>query len=177
MSEPSYYQITRDDLSRFERRIERLREIDRVGLEIVLQQEVVVIQHFAELRREPFTMEQVDHAHGAARDLVFVRRADAATRGADRAVLGAARRTGGHRAQVLMANLDQMVVVQSVAEPAPQGSLVDRLLVGAASQDVPAVVCLNKIDLAPYVGASLDVMERDATRMRAGRPAVCRPAG
>jgi ribosome biogenesis GTPase len=63
----------------------------------------------------------------------------------------AARRTGGHRAQVLMANLDQMVVVQSVAEPAPQGSLVDRLLVGAASQDVPAVVCLNKIDLAPEV--------------------------
>ncbi|MBD3222822.1 ribosome small subunit-dependent GTPase A [bacterium] len=65
----------------------------------------------------------------------------------------AARRTGGHRAQVLMANLDQLVIVQSVAEPPPQGSLVDRLLVGATSQDVAPVICLNKIDLAPDVAS------------------------
>jgi urease accessory protein len=32
------------------------------------------------------------------------------------------------------------------------------------------ILVINKTDLAPYVGASLDVMERDATRMRAGRP-------
>jgi urease accessory protein len=32
------------------------------------------------------------------------------------------------------------------------------------------ILIINKTDLAPYVGASLDVMERDATRMRAGRP-------
>jgi len=31
---------------------------------------------------------------------------------------------------------------------------------------------INKTDLAPYVGASLDVMDRDAARMRAGRPYV-----
>ena len=31
---------------------------------------------------------------------------------------------------------------------------------------------INKIDLAPYVGADLDVMQRDATRMRAGKPFV-----
>jgi urease accessory protein len=31
---------------------------------------------------------------------------------------------------------------------------------------------INKIDLAPYVGASLDVMERDAKRMRGTRPFV-----
>jgi urease accessory protein len=31
---------------------------------------------------------------------------------------------------------------------------------------------INKIDLAPYVGADLAVMERDATRMRGGRPFV-----
>lgn len=65
----------------------------------------------------------------------------------------AARRTGGRRAQVLMANLDQLVAVQSVAEPAPQGSLVDRLLLGASSQDVPAVLCLNKCDLDPQTAA------------------------
>lgn len=59
----------------------------------------------------------------------------------------AARRTGGHVEQVLMANLDQVVAVQSVAAPAPQGSLVDSLLVAASRYDVPAVLCLNKCDL------------------------------
>ncbi|SNR51952.1 urease accessory protein UreG [Puniceibacterium sediminis] len=34
------------------------------------------------------------------------------------------------------------------------------------------ILVINKTDLAPYVGASLDVMERDATRMRAGKPFV-----
>ncbi|MBV9347460.1 MAG: urease accessory protein UreG, partial [Pseudolabrys sp.] len=31
---------------------------------------------------------------------------------------------------------------------------------------------INKTDLAPYVGASLEVMERDARRMRGQRPFV-----
>lgn len=34
------------------------------------------------------------------------------------------------------------------------------------------ILIINKTDLAPYVGASLDVMERDAKRMRAARPFV-----
>lgn len=34
------------------------------------------------------------------------------------------------------------------------------------------ILVINKTDLAPYVGASLDVMDRDAMRMRAGRPFV-----
>jgi urease accessory protein len=34
------------------------------------------------------------------------------------------------------------------------------------------LLVINKTDLAPYVGASLEVMERDATRMRSGRPFV-----
>src|SRR5919201_2087263 len=34
------------------------------------------------------------------------------------------------------------------------------------------LLVINKIDLAPYVGASLDVMERDARRMRGARPFV-----
>src|SRR5262245_54009034 len=32
------------------------------------------------------------------------------------------------------------------------------------------LLVINKIDLAPYVGASLDVMERDARKMRGPRP-------
>jgi urease accessory protein len=34
------------------------------------------------------------------------------------------------------------------------------------------LLVINKIDLAPHVGASLDVMERDAKRMRGTRPFV-----
>ena len=34
------------------------------------------------------------------------------------------------------------------------------------------LLVINKIDLAPHVGASLDVMERDARRMRGARPFV-----
>jgi len=34
------------------------------------------------------------------------------------------------------------------------------------------LLIINKIDLAPYVGASLEVMERDATKMRGDRPFV-----
>jgi ribosome biogenesis GTPase len=65
----------------------------------------------------------------------------------------AARRAGGHREQVLMANLDQVVAVQSVAEPRPQGSLVDRLLLAGPHLGVDAVLCLNKCDLDPDLAA------------------------
>lgn len=34
------------------------------------------------------------------------------------------------------------------------------------------LLVINKIDLAPYVGASLDVMEADTRRMRGDRPFV-----
>ena len=34
------------------------------------------------------------------------------------------------------------------------------------------LLVINKIDLAPYVGASLEVMQRDAKRMRSARPFV-----
>jgi urease accessory protein len=32
------------------------------------------------------------------------------------------------------------------------------------------LLIINKIDLAPYVGASLEVMDRDARRMRGEKP-------
>ena len=34
------------------------------------------------------------------------------------------------------------------------------------------LLVINKIDLAPHVGASLEVMDRDAKRMRADKPFV-----
>jgi len=51
------------------------------------------------------------------------------------------------REQVLVANPDQAVFVFSCAEPAPHLRMLDRLLVGAEVQHIPAVVCANKIDL------------------------------
>ena len=59
----------------------------------------------------------------------------------------AARRSGGRIEQVLMANLDQVVAVQSVADPTPQSGFVDRLLVAAERYEVVGVLCLNKCDL------------------------------
>ena len=60
----------------------------------------------------------------------------------------AARRVGGRIEQILMANLDQVVAVQSLAEPAPQTGFVDRLLVAAERFAVGGILVLNKIDLA-----------------------------
>jgi urease accessory protein len=34
------------------------------------------------------------------------------------------------------------------------------------------LLVINKIDLAPYVGASLEVMKHDTVEMRSGRPFV-----
>lgn len=61
----------------------------------------------------------------------------------------AARRSGGHVEQVLMANLDQVVAVQSLREPTPQKGFVDRLLVAAERFRVAGVLVLNKCDLQP----------------------------
>ena len=34
------------------------------------------------------------------------------------------------------------------------------------------LLCINKIDLAPYVGADLSIMERDSKRMRGDKPFI-----
>lgn len=61
----------------------------------------------------------------------------------------AARRSGGRIEQILMANLDQVVVVQSLREPTPQTGLVDRLLMASSRFEVDGVLVLNKVDLEP----------------------------
>jgi ribosome biogenesis GTPase len=68
------------------------------------------------------------------------------------------RRTGGHIEQVLMANLDQVVVVQSVREPSPQTGFVDRLLMAAERFGVAGVLVLNKCELP---GAAADAARWD----------------
>ena len=64
-----------------------------------------------------------------------------------RDVFDAARRDPMHVAQVLAANIDQVVVVCSPAEPPFRPRLIDRYLVAASRDGLATVVCLNKTDL------------------------------
>ncbi len=50
--------------------------------------------------------------------------------------------------QVIVANLDQVVAVMAAADPAPKWGLLDRYLVAAEAAELPAVICLTKMDLA-----------------------------
>lgn len=63
------------------------------------------------------------------------------------------KRDRGRIEQVMMANLDQVVVVQSVRQPDPVDGFVDRLLVAAERFDVRGLLCLNKADLDPAAAA------------------------
>jgi ribosome biogenesis GTPase / thiamine phosphate phosphatase len=54
---------------------------------------------------------------------------------------------GSRRAKVLVANVDQVVVVVAAAEPEPRLRLIDRLLVLAESNEVPSLIIVNKVDL------------------------------
>ncbi len=49
--------------------------------------------------------------------------------------------------QVLVANPDQAIFVFSCAEPDPNFRMLDRFLVVAEREEIPAVICANKIDL------------------------------
>ena len=49
--------------------------------------------------------------------------------------------------QVIVANPDQAIFVFACADPAPKLRMLDRFLVIAEAQDIPAVVVANKVDL------------------------------
>ena len=84
------------------------------------------------------------------------------------------------RQQVLVANVDLLALVVSVAEPRLKPNLIDRLLVAAEKGGVRSLICINKIDLAdmadlqPLVGVysqmGYDVLLLSAkTRFGVGR--------
>jgi len=51
------------------------------------------------------------------------------------------------RRHVIVANVDQLLIVGSAAQPAPKPALIDRLIVSAEAAGIRPLVCLNKIDL------------------------------
>lgn len=51
------------------------------------------------------------------------------------------------RSHLIAANMDQMLIVSSIREPIIKPHLIDRYLVAASAGNVPAAVCVNKVDL------------------------------
>lgn len=56
-------------------------------------------------------------------------------------------RTSRGRQHVIVANVDQIVIVTSAAEPVLKPNLIDRFLVTAEKARIRPVICINKIDL------------------------------
>ena len=69
----------------------------------------------------------------------------------------------GRGTRPIAANVDQVLVVTATADPAPIPQLIDRLLVVAEANEIPAGVIVNKVDLDP------GTMLQDRLR-RAGYP-------
>lgn len=57
--------------------------------------------------------------------------------------------SGARRAKVIVANIGQVVIVLAAARPEPRLRLLDRFLVLAESNHLPAVIVVNKADLVP----------------------------
>ena len=56
-------------------------------------------------------------------------------------------RTSKGRRHVIVANVDQLLIVSSAAEPDLKPNLIDRLLVTSEKARIRPVICINKIDL------------------------------
>jgi ribosome biogenesis GTPase / thiamine phosphate phosphatase len=66
----------------------------------------------------------------------------------------------GRGARPVAANVDQVLVVTATVDPAPIPQLIDRLLVVAEANEIPAAVVVNKVDLDP--GSALTARVRHA---------------
>ena len=60
---------------------------------------------------------------------------------------GVLSRSSKRRQHVIVANVDQMIIVTSAAEPRIKPNLIDRYLVTAEKARIRPVICINKIDL------------------------------
>ncbi len=67
--------------------------------------------------------------------------------------------------QVIAANVDLVVPVIAAAEPPPKWNLLDRYLTSAEANDLPAVVCLTKVDLVTDAAGGLDETIQQAAEL------------
>lgn len=56
-------------------------------------------------------------------------------------------RTSRKRQHVIVANVDQFLIVMSAAQPTLKPHLIDRFLISAEQGKLKAVICINKVDL------------------------------
>src|SRR5690606_34317211 len=56
-------------------------------------------------------------------------------------------RTSKGRQHVIVANVDQILIVTSAAEPRIKPNLIDRYLITAERTEIEPVICINKVDL------------------------------
>lgn len=61
------------------------------------------------------------------------------------------------REQVIVANPNEVVFVFACAEPEPHLRMLDRFLISAEAQEIPAVICANKIDLVGGVAGGREL--------------------
>lgn len=83
----------------------------------------------------------------------------------------ARRAPGGARGErVIVANVDQVVVVFAAAKPEPHPKMLDRFLVIAEANDLSARIVINKMDLAAADSESKAVHDMFDVYARAGYP-------
>jgi len=61
---------------------------------------------------------------------------------------GCLSRTSWKRQHVIVSNVDQLLIVTSLAEPTIKWNLIDRMIIMAEKAHIRPVLCVNKIDLA-----------------------------
>ena len=91
------------------------------------------------------------------------------------------------RAQILFANVDQLLLVASLAKPKFSSNRADRILAACRYYEIPAVLVLNKVDLdgdeqgraigATYAAAGIEVLPLCATDRRGLEAVGARLAG
>ena len=77
---------------------------------------------------------------------------------------------GRQTQQVIAANIDQIIPVFAAANPAPSWNMLDRYLVIAEANQIPAVICINKADLVESGNAELPAITADYHRI--GYPVI-----
>ncbi len=60
---------------------------------------------------------------------------------------GCLSRTSWRRQHVIVSNVDQLLIVTSLAEPTIKWNLIDRMIIMAEKAHIRPVICVNKIDL------------------------------
>ena len=116
--------------------------------------------HECTVRRVVRTMERRSRNAAVAGDRVLFQRTDDGFGVIERVEerVSELSRTSGRFAHIIAANVDQVVIVGSAADPQLKPTLIDRFIVAAEKGNMRPVICINKVDLVdatdlvPFLG-------------------------